>query len=66
MTERTFHDVLSGALPWPRAMMTGRVRMTGDGGYGLVVGGIVGGLRQILSGWPRLAARLLRPDEVPT
>lgn len=48
MAEQTFFDMLSGKLTFPRAQMTGKIRMRGEGGFALVVGAIVGGFHRAL------------------
>jgi nucleoside-diphosphate-sugar epimerase len=48
MTEAVFFDLLSGKLSYSRATMTGKIRFQGEGNFGFLVGGIVGGFRRAL------------------
>jgi len=67
MRDATFRDMLAGRLASSTAMMTGKVRIRGDGEMGFLVGGLVGGFGRLrrakgLTGLParRYAAWVLR------
>ena len=72
MRDRVFQDMLAGKLAPSTAMMTGKVRMRGDGEMGFLVGGLVGGFARLrrAAGWKGLGARryaawVLREVEKP-
>lgn len=44
--ETDFSDMLAGKLSYSKAAMTGKIRCTGDSGYNLFVGGIVGAFQR--------------------
>ncbi len=50
LKESVLTDMLSGKLKYTNAMMTGKVRIRGDGNYNFLLGGIVGGFRKALGG----------------
>lgn len=69
LRDQTFRDLLSGRLAPSTAMMTGRVRVRGDGEMSFLIGGLVGGFKNLREargwrGWParRFAARVLREE----
>jgi hypothetical protein len=43
-----FFELLANTMSFPRAQMTGKVRLRGEGGFGLLVGGIIGGFHHAL------------------
>jgi UDP-glucose 4-epimerase len=69
LRDQTFRDMLSGRLAQSTAMMTGKVRVRGDGEMSFLIGGLVGGFKSLREarGWRgwlarRFAARVLREE----
>lgn len=49
MKETVFFDLLRGDVTYSNATMTGKMRFRGEGGYGLLVGGMISGFRRALN-----------------
>jgi SCP-2 sterol transfer family protein len=62
MSPQTFVDLLAGKAAYSTALMTGRVRIRGDGHAGMILGAMVTRFRALgeMRGWRGRAGRLYR------
>lgn len=62
MAEDLLHDLFRGHNDWASAAMTGKIRIRGGADYGLLIGGVIAGIRRLIDSNTlpaRLATRML-------